>query len=84
MSEQEALLKHRLKLKVELELYKELKLIGEGSKIEDIDAARQESIDYFLENLPEEYKKLPDYKEIVFNTLNIVKKKEVKKEETER
>ena len=82
MDEQE--LRNFLRVLVEIDLYFKVKVLKEGTKIENINEARMEVINNFCENLAPQYKSLPDYKEIVYTTLSKLEQKDRAKEEEER
>ena len=82
MVEQE--LRNFLRVLVEIDLYFKVKVLKEGTKIENINDARREVINNFCENLAPQYKALPDYREIVYTTLSKLEQKDRAKEEEER
>ena len=59
---------HYLKVLIELNLYPKLKILSEGTEIEDINQTRREIIENFWSELPEEYK-VENYKQITLDKL---------------
>lgn len=59
---------HYLNVLIELTLYPQLKVLSEGTEIEDINQRRREIIENFWKDLPEAYK-VENYKQITFDKL---------------
>ena len=59
---------HYLNVLIELTLYPQLKVLSEGTEIEDINQRRREIIENFWEDLPEAYK-VENYKQITLDKL---------------
>lgn len=68
-NEDEVLNTFHLKILVEGDLYKRVTAITEGTKIKDIKKARETLIENFLNNLPDRFKKVPNYEKVVRDTL---------------
>lgn len=69
MDDDEVLNTFHLKILVEGDLYKRVTAITEGTKIKDIEKTREILIENFLNNLPDRFKKIPNYEKIVRDTL---------------
>ena len=80
----EVLDKHYLKVLVELDLYPKLRCLSEGTKISNLDEAREELIKDFIESLSSKFKKIDGYKEIIFETITKLEKKDKERKEEER
>ncbi len=59
---------HYLNVLIELTLYPQLKVLSEGTEIEDINQRRREIIENFWKDLPEAYK-VENYKQITLDKL---------------
>ena len=86
MNESEAELRSNLKTLVELDLFFKVRALKEGTEIkpEEMSKVRKEVINTFLENLANEYKKLPDCNEIVYTALTKLEQRNKDKDDLER
>lgn len=75
MEEDEVLNTFHLKVLVEGDLYKRVTAITEGTKIKDIKKVRETLIENFINNLPDRFKKIPNYEKIVRDTLEQTEKR---------
>lgn len=69
---------HYLKVLIEIQLYQQVKILNENSKIKDSKQLRNEQekiIKDFIESLPENLKSLKNCKQIVYSTLEEVDNK---------
>ena len=73
--------KHNLTLKIESELYPELKIFSED---ENYDEIKKEKIKEFISSLSDKYKNIKDFKEIVEGTIYRLEQKELEEREEER
>ena len=73
--------KHNLTLKIESELYPELKIFLEAENYEEI---KQAKIKEFISSLSDKYKNIKDFKEIVEGTIYRLEQKELEEMEEER
>lgn len=64
-----------LKILVE-DLYKNIEILSEGTEIKNLNEVKQQMIEKFIEELSDTYKKIPNYKEIVLNTLEQLENRE--------
>lgn len=71
---------HNLKVLVELDLEPKLKLIGEGTAIKNVTAARHQMVKEFINNLPPEYREIPNYQEIILSCINNLVQRRKRKE----
>lgn len=72
---------HNLKVLVEMELEPNLKALDEGTEINDVQKEREKLLKRFMDNLPEEYRKMPDFEKIIISTIKMIQKE---KEETRK
>lgn len=81
--EKEADLRKKLRFLVESELLFKVRALGEGTAIkkEDMWKVRKLVINDFFASLSEDYKKLPDAYEIIYDTLNKLERKEISEEQ---
>ena len=72
---------HSLKILVEMELEPNLKALDEGTEITDVKKERKKLLKEFMDNLPEEYRRMPGFEKVITSTItNIEKeKKEIRK-----
>lgn len=77
-------LKHYLKTLVELDLYFRIKVLDEGTEIENIKEEKKRQVNIFLSNLPSQYKSIENYQEIVYTTLKNLMQKDKKKKKEEK
>ena len=69
---------HYLKVLIEIQLYQQVKILNENSKIKDSKQLRKKKkkiIKDFIESLPENLKSLKNCKQIVYSTLEEVDNK---------
>ena len=71
---------HNLKVLVELDLEPKLKLMGEGTDIKNVNAARRQMVKEFINNLPPEYREIPNYQEIILSCINNLVQRRKRKE----
>ena len=82
MNEKDVLNTFYLKVLVENDLYKQITASTEGAKIKNGKKGRERIIKDFIQNLPEQYKKIPDCEKEVRDTLERMENK--RKEQHER
>ena len=67
---------HNLKLLVELDLEPKLKIVGEGTDIKNVNKVRCQLIKEFINNLPPNYRNIPNCQEIILSTIShVIKEK---------
>ena len=76
MNEREVLIKHYLKVLVELDLYPKLRCLSEGTKVTNIDTAKRELIGNFINGLPNKYKEIEGYEKIITETIEKMEQKD--------
>ena len=68
--------KHYLTVLVELDLYPKLRILSEGTGIDNIKKIRGKVIQDFIKGLPEEYRKLENYEQIIEGTIYRLEQKD--------
>ena len=76
--------KHYLTVLVELDLYPKLRILSEASGIDNIKKIRGKVIQDFIKGLPEEYRKLENYEQIIEGTIYRLEQKDKELEGEER
>lgn len=76
--------KHYLTVLVELDLYPKLKILLEGKNIDNIKKIRGKVIQDFIKKLPEKYRKLENYEQIIEGTIYRLEQKDKELEGEER
>ena len=69
---------HFLKVLVELDLHFKVRAVEEGTNIKNTEIVEKELIEKFLDDLPLQYKKIPNYAEVVYTTLRKLQEKDRK------